>query len=320
MSIIERMYFCQTFLVDGKQGSFRVLVPRSDGGYEVEKESGTIVYYGESAKKFLCRQVIFHCETQIIVFEGTTVKVTVSGESFMLDENGAILIKPGSHLKVNLRGKVVVITTNCIPKGYKLYCSNNEFVSLYDRKGCNKTGLVWERDGVMIFSMQLKKNFWDPSQPTEWITDSMSLGTPIVGVSMVNSSDKNGIVDFPYLIRPAEALHLHPVRHDIEQTEVYIEIQGRMGIFVILNDKPHLCILNQGDMVIIRPETIHQVLVAKCPYTHVVLQIPSTFHYGLEFKQQVDVQQFRGLVEWSQFIQDARLLFDRTEMSGIFTL
>ena len=55
---------------------------------------------------------------------------------------------------------------------------------------------------------------------------------------------------------------------------------------------PTLYFLRAGTAVIIRPGVVHNIVAAAGDYEHAVLQVPSTFQYGLQFKVETPYECF----------------------------
>ncbi|MBI2105194.1 MAG: PIG-L family deacetylase, partial [Candidatus Omnitrophica bacterium] len=171
--------------------------------------------------------------------------------------------------------------------------------------GYNRTGIVWEREGVVVFSHAQKRDLWHPDASTEWITDSMSdggaQGAPLAGVSRFAWPQEGQGAAFT-TIRPAETLHHHPVRDGgRQQTELYLVMQGRAGLLVIQEGTAFLHVMRAGDMALLHPGVSHQILVVDGPYEHLVAQVPSTFQYGFWFKE-------NGPTDTAAFLGAARRL------------
>lgn len=103
------------------------LVKRPDGGYLVDKNTGTVIYYGIDAKNLLERTSYFDKETEIIsqsdgslsisVFEN---KLTTEKKSFLFSEPGAVLIEANTPAKIKVeKGNPLVITTERKPNWYE---------------------------------------------------------------------------------------------------------------------------------------------------------------------------------------------------------
>ncbi|MBI4597811.1 MAG: hypothetical protein HY737_05365, partial [Candidatus Omnitrophica bacterium] len=260
----------------------RVMPLQADGSYVVDEETQTRTYYGAAAAAFLTNTTAFTGETQIIIPLGSEVEVTLGADSYTLTEPGAILIDgrtqpQPAQVRVKRNG-VLVVTTAKAPAWYER--------SL----GENRSGLVWERDGVLIYSHGHRRDLWSPSQGTEWLTDSMTYAGPfgpyITGVNRISSPLK-GIMPFTR-IHSVEALHKHPVRDGKKRvTEVYLITQGKAALVSLVHGQPHVTILRAGEMAVVAPETVHEVVAVEGPYDHLVLQTPSTFQYGFWFKDAV---------------------------------
>ncbi|MCM8792430.1 MAG: M28 family peptidase [Candidatus Omnitrophica bacterium] len=287
--------------------SYLSIIIQKNKSYLVDRDSGTTLYYGLAAIRFLRKirhdRWRFPLETQIIIPEGAKVTVTIEGSSFTLDGPGGIYINPQEYAQVDIiQGNILIVTVSHRPDWYEEY---NPEHHLFNRFGYNNSGVVWVKGGVVVYSLRSKRNLWN-GEPTEWITDSMSFGglnrpPPFVGVSYVASplfylQGTEG-ADFSLTVRFPEVLHRHLSFEGEKGTqyliEVYINLEGRIGLLVFFEeDRPYLYVLNPGDMLAVPPGVIHEILVSGLPYKHLVVQIPSTFHYGVLFKETLSFSRF----------------------------
>ncbi|MEI6631189.1 MAG: ARMT1-like domain-containing protein, partial [bacterium] len=316
----------EVFEFGGKQGWSSLLTSQRDGGYAIDADTGTTLYWAEAASEFLRKTTLFAQETYIILPFGTTATVQVEGESFTLSEVGGIYINSGRSAKINVKGKVLVITTAQQPSWYQRYGLEGSFAGLFSQLGYNKSGLLWEKNGVVVYVLSLRKNLWNPTQGTEWIVDPVSYGgerypAPIIAVSRVSwFTSEEQSVDFSTIIRQSELLRQHPMREGAKkQLEVYIAVEGRMGLLIMKDGKPYLCVLNPGDMAFIQPGIIHKILVVGTPYEHLVVQVPGAFQYGLWFKEEVSPNQFPSLMNSESIANLAKGILDKG-ISGVFEL
>lgn len=115
-------------------GSDTSIIKRYDGGYLVDKETNTIVYYGEDAKKFLKHTTHFPFDTQIITqSDGKIIVKSENGEEFKLFEPGAIVINPNTYATVNvLEGNPLVVTTEKKPNWYTNMFPTNEHRAFFE--------------------------------------------------------------------------------------------------------------------------------------------------------------------------------------------
>ncbi len=126
-------------------------IPRlPDGGYLVEKDTGTIAYYGPAAKKFLETTKYFDKETEVIIPSNGSLKVSVDGQSLSFSETGAVLLGAGSKASVEVtEGDPLVLTTEKAPSWYK------KFLPEGDHRDCFKqiTGI-----NKHLFACHTQKN------------------------------------------------------------------------------------------------------------------------------------------------------------------
>ncbi|MFH1791151.1 MAG: HAD-IA family hydrolase, partial [Candidatus Omnitrophota bacterium] len=249
-----------------------------DGGYIVNRDTLATMYYGERAREFLDRTDFFGRATQVIIPEGAEAEVSQDGYSYVLNEPGGFIIGPSTRAKVRIiRGHALIIVSDSSLSWYKRFGAS----------GQNKTGIVWERNGIIVIKQSHRRDYWKPDQGTEWITDSTVKGEPLIGVSRVSSTADSGATLFTR-IRPAERFHVHPVREGGgKQAEVYLVTKGLAAMTFMRNGIPVLEYLHPGDMVAVEPGTIHEILAVQTPYEHLVIQIPTAFQYGLLFKEDI---------------------------------
>jgi hypothetical protein len=418
---------------------------RSDGGHLVEEETGTVAYYGNTAKELLKKTGFFTDETIVTIPSNGSIRVTVNGQSFSFSEAGSIMIGAGTKAKVEiLKGEPLVTTTEKPPTWYKKhkpggehqagfdkiteinkhlfachtiktrfkeeqlekllaggivknaenngkyiewasfstqeelqsklksegfsgkdiedlsslwyqtikrklqsmesghvdkskfkketmnklldggimrdfscedgkiywssYCTEQEMrsklsnigisgseaeevLSIWEKttkSGYDNTGLTWDKGKVVAYLLNNKINIWN-EQATEWIVNSTAYAGEnepfTVGVSnVVAKKELTEPVAFKS-IRATETLHRHPETDDKKQTECYLVTGGRAALLTIQDGKPHVSILQSGDMAVINPGVAHCVLAVDGPYEHLVFQVPSAFQYGLIFKE-----------------------------------
>lgn len=110
------------------------IIKRYDGGYNVDKETGTVVYYGIDAKRYLENITLHTQDTQIISQSGCKIAVTPSsGEQYVLNEPGAIMINKGNIASVEvLEGNPLVITTIKAPDWYEKFAPNSSHTGYFD--------------------------------------------------------------------------------------------------------------------------------------------------------------------------------------------
>ncbi|HPZ06748.1 MAG TPA: hypothetical protein PL110_01425 [Candidatus Eremiobacteraeota bacterium] len=417
---------------------------RTDGGHLVEEETGTVAYYGDTAKKLLKKTTFFPDETIVTIPSSGSIRVTVNGQSLSFSEAGSILLGAGTEAKVEiLKGEPLVTTTEKPPSWYKKHKPGGEHQAGFDKiteinkhlfachtiksrfkenqlekllaggivknvknndkyiewasfstqeelqsklkesgfstkdmedisslwyqtikrklqsmesghvdknkfrretlkkllqsgilrefslkgneafwtsfsteqemrsklsagsifgseaeevlsvwrkttkSGYDNTGLAWDKGKVVAYLLNNKINIWN-EQATEWIVNSTAYAGEnepfTVGVSnVIAKKELSEPVAFKS-IRPGESLHRHPQTDDKKQTECYLVTGGRAALLTIHDGKPHISILQTGDMAVINPGITHCVLAVDGPYEHLVFQVPSAFQYGLIFK------------------------------------
>jgi len=159
------------------------------------------------------------------------------------------------------------------------------------RSGYDNSGFVWEKDKVVVYAERGKTNLFN-EQASEWIVNSTAYAgenDPFsVGVSRVASpAPLEGPTPFTRL-RPAESLHVHPVRDgEKKQTEGYLVLHGRAAMLTVKDGKPEVKVVKAGEMVVMEPGVPHCVMAADGEYEHVAFQVPSAFQYGFMFKENV---------------------------------
>lgn len=107
---------------------------RYDGGYLVDRETNTIAYYGDAAKRLLKNSTNFPFETQVILqSDGKVVVEDLNGKKMHLNEPGAVVINPKTSAKVNvLAGNPLVIVSEKTPKYYSSLSPTNEHKEYFD--------------------------------------------------------------------------------------------------------------------------------------------------------------------------------------------
>ncbi len=104
------------------------LIKRYDGGYLVDNETETVIYYGEEAKNLLKHQTYFPDDTQVILQSDGKLKATsLNGEIFELFEPGAVLINKNTYAKIDvLKGNPMIITSKRPAKWFTKMSPTNE--------------------------------------------------------------------------------------------------------------------------------------------------------------------------------------------------
>lgn len=439
-----------------KEDGQRPIRKNFQGGYNLEEDAGTTIYFNKDAKDFLKRSIYFKKETQIIIPRDGEVRVTANGKALSCSDSGAVLIREGTHDRVEvLKGNPIVVTIDKVPEWYKrltpdgehrsvsesltninknllmghilkekftgeqlnklfsvklienvneryvkfIKLENRESVKEFDealnlldfsndeidrirdlwwrsyqkkfyskesgeirsdslsqdtldklvkakmavefkpgsgryfwkgyysdyefrhkiwhealiqdpkenencikefvtssRSGYDNTGLVWETGNISVYSLKHKANMWS-QENTEWIVNSTayaSKGDPfVIGTSTVKST-KEFSEPTPFNdIRKGEVLHCHPIKDgEKKQVEIYVVTNGKAALLTMQNGRPRINVLRPYDIAVIHPGVSHRVMAIEGKYEHVVFQAPSTFQYGMGFKQERNYNEF----------------------------
>lgn len=158
--------------------------------------------------------------------------------------------------------------------------------------GFDISGLKFIDKNVAVYNLNDKLNNWT-LEKTNWISNSTALNstegnTPFIGVSLVQTEDKN--IYAMSELRKGEKLHKHPNLSEKRQTEMYLITSGAAALTVIKDNKPTVKILKEGDLAIIAPSVEHCVNSVVGEYEQIVAQVPSAFQYGFGFKCISDFQ------------------------------
>lgn len=139
------------------KGNYIDLKKRPDGGFNVDRTTGTILYYGNDAKKFLKNKKYFDRDTEIITQAHSKIVVrSEKGDVFCINEPGTIMINKDTKASVELaEGTILVITSQKTPRWYNKVSAHpknkhasffNEIVNLnrhiYENKEINKKALT----------------------------------------------------------------------------------------------------------------------------------------------------------------------------------
>ncbi|MBE7705262.1 MAG: cupin domain-containing protein [Cyanobacteria bacterium SIG29] len=155
-----------------------------------------------------------------------------------------------------------------------------------NKTGFDISGLKFINKNVAVYNLNDKVNNWT-LEKTNWVTNSTALGasdgtTPFIGTSLVQT-DENRVFSMNEL-RKGEKLHRHPNRDEKRQTEMYLITSGAAALEVVRNGKPEIKILKEGDLAVIDAGVEHCVNSVLGEYEHIVVQVPSAFQYGFDFK------------------------------------
>ena len=97
----------------------------SDGGFLVDKETGTSAYFGNSAKDYLENTTNYNGETEIVIPDDSVIEMRIGKRGYTQAESGAILIGPGTEAKVKVKeGLPLVIHTDKAPDWYEKVTPN----------------------------------------------------------------------------------------------------------------------------------------------------------------------------------------------------
>ncbi len=106
-------------------GTEKLLKKAQDGSYLVDAETVTRIYYGKDAEKFLNSTTVFDNDTQIISPHDGELRVEVDGKEFLIESDGAVLLRGGKEAKITvLKSNPLVITSERKPVWYEEYCNN----------------------------------------------------------------------------------------------------------------------------------------------------------------------------------------------------
>ena len=152
--------------------------------------------------------------------------------------------------------------------------------------GFDVSGLKFIDKNSAVYNLNDKLNNWT-WEKTNWVTNSTALvsengTTPFVGTSLVQTDEPRvfSMAD----LRKDEKLHKHPCLDDKRQTELYLITSGAAALTVVRNGKPETKIIKEGDLAVIDPGVEHCVNSVIGEYEHIVVQVPSAFQYGFDFK------------------------------------
>ena len=110
-------------------------IPAStDGSYKVDDETGTSIYFGEDAKKYLEQTVTFNRETEIILTRGASISVKVDKETLTFSEPGAIMLGAGATATIKVHeGDVIVTSSEKAPNWYRKLVPGGELHSEFEK-------------------------------------------------------------------------------------------------------------------------------------------------------------------------------------------
>ncbi|MDO8603782.1 MAG: glycogen/starch synthase [Candidatus Omnitrophota bacterium] len=262
-------------------------------GREIDSITKTVMLTGSDAKEFLVNTAQFYHETTVCNIGPSRLTVEIDGTSVELDDIGIVVIRPQSKVsfKEIPENIVVIVTQNpeTVSNWYRPYNPEN-FPNLFADKRYNESGIIspfeWRLKGVTVIDYKARINQWTLQHEPEWLVDSMAFGSNLVGVSIVRSNIDTGDkwINFNQ-IRPQEAYHRHPNKPNGNFIEVYYIAEGMAALAFEEESSPRINILRAGGMLIAKDGVPHTILAAKGPYKHLAIQIPSTFQYGFEYKQ-----------------------------------
>lgn len=152
--------------------------------------------------------------------------------------------------------------------------------------GYDISGLRFINKNAAVYNLERKVNNWT-LEKTNWVTNSTAMSssdgvTPFIGTSLVQT-DEEKIFSMSEL-RKGEHLHKHPNLDERRQTEMYMITSGAAALIIVKDGKPKVKILKEGDLAVIDPGVEHCVNSVLGEYEHIVVQVPSAFQYGFDFK------------------------------------
>ncbi len=155
-----------------------------------------------------------------------------------------------------------------------------------NKTGFDISGLKFIDKNSAVYNLNDKINNWTWDK-TNWVTNSTALvsengTTPFIGISLVQTDEPRvfSMAD----LRKDEKLHKHPSLDDKRQTELYLITSGAAALTVVRNGKPETKIIKEGELAVIDPGVEHCVNSVLGEYEHIVVQVPSAFQYGFDFK------------------------------------
>ncbi len=155
-----------------------------------------------------------------------------------------------------------------------------------NNSGYDISGLKFIDKNAAVYNLNDKLNNWT-LEKTNWVTNSTALTndkgkTPFIGTSLVQTDEQRV---FPMdELRKGEKLHKHPNRAEKRQTEIYMITSGAAALVVVRNGKPEIKILKEGDLAVIDAGVEHCINSVIGEYEQIVVQVPSAFQYGFDFK------------------------------------
>ena len=120
------------------------LTRAKDGSILVDEETGTRVYCGASAKRFLENTSVFNQETEVILPEGNNTTIHLDHMRFSpSNDHGAILLGPGAKAWIECeKGDPVVVTTERHPAWYTRYEAQGEMTEMFEQMAAMTRNLL----------------------------------------------------------------------------------------------------------------------------------------------------------------------------------
>ena len=179
--------------------------------------------------------------------------------------------------------------------------------------GYDVTGLKYIDDAVAVYNLDGKVNNWTMGE-TNWVTNSTAMSncsgtTPFVGTSIVQT-DKKEVISMDKL-RRGEKLHKHPNRAEKKQTELYMITSGMAALIFLKDGKPEVKILKEGELAVIDGGVEHCVNSVFGEYEQIVVQVPSVFQYGFDFKQEVPLPENYNMQDLTVLASEELLKADK---------
>ena len=157
-----------------------------------------------------------------------------------------------------------------------------------NNSGYDISGLKFIDKNAAVYNLNDKLNNWT-LEKTNWVTNSTALTnesgkTPFIGTSLVQTDEER--VFAMDELRKGEKLHKHPNNAEKRQTEIYMITSGAAALVVVRNGKPEVKILKEGDLAVIDAGVEHCINSVLGEYEQIVVQVPSAFQYGFDFKRE----------------------------------
>ncbi len=185
-----------------------------------------------------------------------------------------------------------------------------------NNNGYDISGLKFIDKNAAVYNLNDKLNNWT-LEKTNWVTNSTALTndkgkTPFIGTSLVQTDEPR--VFAMDELRKGEKLHKHPNNAEKRQTEIYMITSGAAALVVVRNGKPEIKILKAGDLAVIDAGVEHCINSVMGEYEQIVVQVPSAFQYGFDFKR--ETQEPEGYSK-EGFTKEARYALEESRNLGL---